>query len=137
MQDPVRHASPLLSPGRRPGSRGDGRGSLLPGLAIASYTADGPWTRVEITGELDLDSGTRLRDGLLAALATAERGLELDLGRLDFCDCAGLAVLMELHRRAGLQDKAVVVRTAGAAVGRLLSLIGAQRLFAPAPEVRN
>ena len=36
-----------------------------------------------------------------------------------------------------LQDKAVVVRTAGAAVGRLLSLLGAQRLFAPAPEVRN
>ncbi|MFJ9929617.1 MULTISPECIES: STAS domain-containing protein [Streptomyces] len=137
MQDPVRHASLQLSPGRRPEGRGDGRGSLPPGLATASYTAEGPWTRVEIAGELDLDSGARLRDGLLAALATAERGLELDLDRLGFCDCAGLAVLMDLRRRAGLQDKAVVLRAAGPAVGRLLSLIGAQRLFTPAPEVRN
>ncbi|TWV31516.1 STAS domain-containing protein [Streptomyces misionensis] len=131
MQDLVRHASLLLAPGGRRGSREGERAPLPPGLATASYTADGAWTRVEIAGELDLDSGDRLRGGLLAALARSDRGLALDLDGLGFCDCAGLAVLMDLRQRAVREGKTVVVRAAGPAVGRLLSLIGAEDLFAP------
>jgi anti-anti-sigma factor len=85
---------------------------------------------VEIMGELDLDSGTRLRDDLVEALARSARGLELDLSRLDFCDCAGLGVLMELRQRAGRQGKTVVIRAAGRVVDRLLTLVGAEELFA-------
>jgi anti-anti-sigma factor len=90
---------------------------------------------VEILGELDLVSGTQLRGGLFEALAASAQGLELDLSRLDFCDCAGLSVLMELRRRAEQQGKSVVVRAGSPAVDRLLTLIGAGHLFAtPGPQ---
>ena len=86
---------------------------------------------MEILGELDLDSGTQLRSDLLGALAASGDGLELDLGRLDFCDCAGLGVLMELRQRAEKQSKTVTIRACSPAVDRLLTLIGARGLFAP------
>ncbi|MEV6117471.1 STAS domain-containing protein [Streptomyces sp. NPDC052109] len=86
---------------------------------------------MEVSGELDLDSGNRLRDDLLAALARSACGLELDLSRLDFCDCAGLGILMDLRQRAERQGKTVFIGAGSPAVDRLLSLIGAQEFFAP------
>jgi anti-anti-sigma factor len=136
MHDPAHRARPLVAPGRScPESRGH-LPSLLPaGRAVVSYTSGGARIGVEILGELDLDSGTQLRGDLFEALARSSGGLELDLSRLEFCDCAGLSVLMELRRRADQQDKTVVVRACSPAVDRLLTLIGAQELFAtPGPQ---
>ncbi|MEU3827010.1 STAS domain-containing protein [Streptomyces sp. SID486] len=133
MLDPVHRAQPLVTPGLRPGTRTGARRPLPPGLAIASYTPGGSRTRVEIRGELDLDSGNRLRTGLLEALADSATGLDLDLSGLTFCDCAGLGVLLDLRQRASSQNKSVLVRAGSPLVDRLLHLIGVRGLSAPHP----
>ncbi|MET9009959.1 STAS domain-containing protein [Streptomyces olivaceoviridis] len=114
-----------------PGSRENPDRPLPAGLATASCTPRGGRIRVQVRGELDLDSADRLRPGLYTALAASEHGLDLDLGGLDFCDCAGLGVLMELRQRADSQGKTVVIRVASRMVDRLLGLLGARELFTP------
>ncbi|WUC39751.1 STAS domain-containing protein [Streptomyces sp. NBC_00557] len=84
-----------------------------------------------MVGELDLDSGNCLRHDLHKALAMSDRGLDLDLSELDFCDCAGLGVLLELRRRALSQGKTVALGARSPIVDRLLTLLGAQELFPP------
>ncbi|MEW2288655.1 STAS domain-containing protein [Streptomyces sp. NPDC047841] len=115
----------------RPRSRQAPDATLPTGLATASCTPIGDRVRVRILGELDCDSASRLRPGLYEALATSKRGLDLDLGGLGFCDCAGLGVLMELRQRAGSQGKTVVIRVGSPMLDRLLGLLGAQELFTP------
>ncbi|MGW3465351.1 STAS domain-containing protein [Streptomyces olivaceoviridis] len=114
-----------------PGSRENPDRPLPTGLATASCIPRGGRIRVRVLGELDLDSANRLRPGLHQALAASEHGLDLDLGGLDFCDCAGLGVLMELRQRADTQGKTVVIRVGSRMVDRLLALLGAQELFTP------
>ncbi|MFJ9732052.1 STAS domain-containing protein [Streptomyces sp. NPDC101171] len=87
-----------------------------------------------VRGELDLDSGRVLRADLREVLAGPTSGVDLDLSRLDFCDCAGLEVLLELRRSALEQDKTVVIRRSNPVIDRLLTLLGAQELFASAPR---
>ncbi|MET8770836.1 STAS domain-containing protein [Streptomyces sp. NPDC004658] len=100
-------------------------------MATASRTPRGDRIGVRVLGELDLDSARRLRPGLHEALAASKRGLDLDLGGLGFCDCAGLGVLMELRQLACAQGKTVVIRVGSPMVDRLLGLLGARELFAP------
>ncbi|MEU2055875.1 STAS domain-containing protein [Streptomyces bungoensis] len=133
MHDPYPQAPSL----RRQGRAGDG-GPVKrqsPNRAAASYSTQGDRIRVTVRGELDFRSGDRLRDDLCAALAGSTRGLDLDLGGLDFCDCSGLNVLLDLRRVALDQKKTVVIRTSNPMIDRLLTLLGAQGLFAsPRPE---
>ncbi|MGW3356790.1 STAS domain-containing protein [Streptomyces bungoensis] len=136
MHDPYPQAPSLRRPGRPGrGGGGDPVRQWPQGRASASYTTCGDRIRVAVRGELDLRSGDRLLDDLRAALAGSTRGLDLDLGGLDFCDCSGLNVLLDLHRAALEQGKTVVIRTSNAVIDRLLTLLGAQALFAaPRPE---
>ncbi|WP_225823997.1 STAS domain-containing protein [Streptomyces naphthomycinicus] len=132
MHDAVHRAQPLVT--SDPPCSGEGRdvqGPPWAGRAVASCISSGDRIRVELMGELDLDSGTLLRHELLEALARSAGGLDLDLRRLDFCDCAGLNVLLELRQRARGQAKTVVVQAGSPAVDLLLRHIGARELFAP------
>ncbi|MFJ6904303.1 STAS domain-containing protein [Streptomyces griseoluteus] len=115
-----------------PCSERDGAaGPLPPGRATASFASNGHRTRVVVRGELDLISGERIRARLVEALAASSDRLELDLGGVEFCDCAGLNVLLELRHRAVSQGKAVTIQAVSPAVDRLLHLTGAQELFSP------
>ncbi|MEW2511422.1 STAS domain-containing protein [Streptomyces sp. NPDC046870] len=125
------HRAQLAGGADLPCPRGAPDGTLPTGLATASCTPSGDRIRVRIMGELDRDSASRLRPGLREALATSKRGLDLDLGGLDFCDCSGLGVLMELRQLAGSQGKTVVIRVGSPMTDRLLGLLGAQELFTP------
>lgn len=120
-----------------PGSRENPHKPLPTGLATASYAPLGRRIRVQIVGELDLDSADRLRPGLHGALAASDGGLDLDLGGLDFCDCAGLGALMELRQRADSQGKTVFIRVGSRMVDRLLGLLGARELFTPPDPPRS
>lgn len=131
MQQPSHRAQSPLAP-NLPCSDGDSAaGSLLTGQITALYTPSGNRNRVTMQGELDLVSGNQIRAHLLEALAASSNGLELDLSRLSFCDCAGLKVLLDLRHRALSQGKAVTIRAVSPAVDRLLDLTGAQELFSP------
>ncbi|MGW5369018.1 STAS domain-containing protein [Streptomyces sp. NPDC004009] len=127
MHDLSEQARPL-----RTGLPCQGSGKPLPpGRAGVSYAMCGDRMRVTVRGELDFDSGEGLRGDLDAVLAGSTSGVDLDLGGLDFCDCAGLNVLLDLRRCALEQGKTVVIRAGTPVVDRLLTLLGAQGLFTP------
>ncbi|MFE0471771.1 STAS domain-containing protein [Streptomyces sp. NPDC058947] len=101
---------------------------VVPHGARMTATPDGDRMRVALWGELDLDS-RRLLPDLLGVLALSGSGIDLELDAVEFCDCSGLGVLMDLRTRALGQGRTVTVRSAGTAVGRLLDLTGTRELF--------
>ncbi|MFE9118284.1 STAS domain-containing protein [Streptomyces sp. NPDC007172] len=90
-------------------------------LHITSYARGGRVT-VVVAGEIDLDTAPQLQHALTNALRRSPAGVDVDLGRVPFCDCTGLNALLHGHRCALGQGKTLVVRNAGAAVTRLLAL---------------
>jgi anti-anti-sigma factor len=87
------------------------------------------WT-VLVRGELDLDTGPRLREYLAVRVAQCPRVLALDLTDVAFCDSSGLQALVATLRRARLLDRhlVVVVEKEGR-LHRLLELAGVVELF--------
>ncbi|MEU7229316.1 ANTAR domain-containing protein [Streptomyces chrestomyceticus] len=100
-----------------------------PHLLAIEVTADGDRTSLVIKGELDWEAGRHIEPGLHAALAHCGHGLDLHLGAVHFCDCAGLGLLLDLRRRALAQDKSLVITTRSRAVDRILDLTGTRDLF--------
>ncbi|PKW00261.1 anti-anti-sigma factor [Streptomyces sp. 1222.5] len=130
MHAPAHGGQPSTAPGPlSPNSRNNASPLVPPTLAMAAYERRGSRIRVTVRGELDLDSAHALRPDLFQALADSTTGLDLDLGGVDFCDCAGLGVLLELRPRALSQGKTLALHAASPAVDRLLFLLGVQDLF--------
>jgi anti-anti-sigma factor len=89
----------------------------------------GRWT-VEVTGELDLDTGPRLREYLAVRVAHCPGVLAVDLSRVGFCDSSGLQALVATLRRARLLNRQLVlVVEKESRVHRLLELAGVVDLF--------
>ena len=82
------------------------------------------WT-VTVTGELDLDSGPRLREHLAAAIGRCPHVLAVDLTGVSFCDSSGMQSLLATLRRSRLLDKRLVlVLEKDSRMHRLLELAG-------------
>ncbi len=87
------------------------------------------WT-VRVSGELDLDTGPRLREYLAGKVAQCPRVLALDLTEVSFCDSSGLQALVATLRRARLLDRhLVLVVDKEGRLHRLLELAGVIELF--------
>ncbi|MFF3276557.1 ANTAR domain-containing protein [Streptomyces chrestomyceticus] len=109
--------------------------AATPVLAAIEVSADGEHTDVTVRGELDMNTGPQIEPGLYAALGASAHGLDLYLGAVRFCDCAGLGTLLRLRSRALAQHKTVTVRATSSAVERTLELTGTAELFhGPAPS---
>lgn len=107
---------------------------LTPCMAAIEVAPDGDRMRVSVRGELDL-GGQLLRRDLHAVLRRSGSGIDLDLTALEFCDCSGLNILLNLRRRALSQGRTVTIRGTSPAVERLLDLTGTAHLFAhPGPD---
>lgn len=98
-------------------------------LEIETHPA-GYGTLVVVSGAIDIVTEQALQNGLSQALARSDRGIDLDMSGVDFCDCSGLNVLLRLRRRALDEGKVITVRAAGTAVLRLLRITGTLPLFA-------
>ncbi|MDY0810863.1 STAS domain-containing protein [Kitasatospora purpeofusca] len=77
-----------------------------------------------VRGEIDMDVAQDLREALVTALRASSTGLDLDLGAVTFCDCAGLNVLIDLRASAADADKSLVLTALSGPVGRLLRITG-------------
>ncbi|MEU1123898.1 STAS domain-containing protein [Streptomyces sp. NPDC005899] len=86
--------------------------------------------RVTLAGELDLDTAPYVHDAVTACLAEGPTRLRLDLSDLTFCDCAGLSALLRVRATILGAGVDLVVEGVGAQLARLLSLIGADDVFA-------
>jgi anti-sigma B factor antagonist len=81
-------------------------------------------SNVRITGEIDLDNATELRQRLNSVIAAGTGDVHLDLSDVTFLDSSGLLVL--LAARQGLHDKhhRLTVRNPSKAVMRIFELSG-------------
>lgn len=104
----------------------------VPGIDVRP---EGDRVVVAMCGELDFDAVERLEHALRAALDAAVRGVDLELGAVEFCDCSTLNVLLDAREQALRRRKTLTLRSAGPAVARLMSLTGTRVLFdAPGPD---
>jgi len=67
-------------------------------LLITGYDHEAG-TVVAVAGELDVASGPLLAEHLAKLASRLRARVVLDLAHLDFCDCAGLTVLLRAHHR--------------------------------------
>jgi len=74
--------------------------------------------------EIDITNAGGLRAALLQAAAHANGMLVVDMSRTQFCDSAGLNVLVRAHKRAQAQGSEVLLVITGAAVLRIFAVTG-------------
>ncbi|MFI7407119.1 STAS domain-containing protein [Streptomyces sp. NPDC049627] len=76
------------------------RSAPPPANAHARTRRCGPFTVVEVLGEIDLATEALLAEHLYAATASAQSDVLVDLRQVDFFDCSGLRVLCRAETRA-------------------------------------
>ncbi len=85
---------------------------------------------VRVRGELDLESGPRLREFLAREMARHDVAFIVDLSRVTFIDSSGLHALVASLRRAQLLNRPFsLVLDSGGHVQRLLDVTGLGPLF--------
>lgn len=77
-----------------------------------------------VTGELDIVGASSTGEAIGEAVPTSARALVVDLGRLEFIDSSGIAMMFSMARRLGgrRQELRVVARK-GEPVQRVLELV--------------
>ena len=80
--------------------------------------------------EIDITTAGQLRAMLGGEAACGHTTLVVDMTGTQFCDCAGLAVLVRAHRRARAGGGGLrLVLPVGGSVPRLFTLIGLDRVI--------
>ncbi len=81
-------------------------------------------TTLVLDGELSIVDATRQHGLLMAAAATAQTGLVLELGALEACDSAGVQLLLALRRSLSARGAGLELRTVPDCVRSALSSYG-------------
>ena len=74
--------------------------------------------------EIDITNTPELGSALLEAAAHGHGTLVVDMTRTRFCDSAGLRVLVDAHKQALAEGRAVLLAVPAAAVLRVLEITG-------------
>ena len=80
-------------------------------FSIADLAADEHTTLVNVTGEIDMETGPAFQDGLLRALGAGRGGLVVDLSQATFMDSSALTSLVNAFdslRKQGGGNLAIV-----------------------------
>lgn len=97
-------------------------------LSVAHHP-DSSVSVVSVTGEVDVHSAPRLRDGLSTELATATRAVVVDLSDVGFLDSTGLGALVSARTAAGQQGVALPVVCASERIRKLFTITGLDGVF--------
>jgi anti-anti-sigma factor len=92
---------------------------------------DGDRTVVTVCGDLDLAADQELQQALRSALTLSGKGIDLDLGGVDFCDCSGLNALLGIRQQALDESKTATIRRISPAAERVFALTDTLPLFEP------
>jgi len=85
--------------------------------------------------EIDITNATGLRATLVEAAAHGNGTLVVDMSRTQFCDSAGISVLVRAHKRAQAEGRTVRLVIAGAAVLRIWAVTGIDHLIPTFPSL--
>ena len=104
-----------------------------PFVLRSERASDGSLTLIP-TGRLDVyTTGDAWREALRLLRQAKPRHLVLDAGSLNYCDGAGVALLLELRRRQNEAGGSFAFRAVPSEVEQLLELYGDTRFAPPAP----
>jgi anti-sigma B factor antagonist len=101
--------------------------------SCARTRSSGPYTVVEVSGEIDMATADLVIDHLVAATAVEEPDVLVDLRPVEFFDCSGLRVLCRAERRARERGGRLRIVSDGPRIDRLLRASG---LFGRFPPLR-
>jgi anti-sigma B factor antagonist len=77
---------------------------------------------LEVTGEIDIASASRLISGLNEAVGECDHPVVVDLTAVEFMDSTGLALLLNAHRRLARRDQGFAVACSGGPVRRVFEI---------------
>lgn len=103
-------------------------------LALPTRSA-GEWTVVDLSGEIDLDTGALVRDALLGTISGGSHRLVLDMTEVTFIDSSGLNMLVSTYRRLQLVDGDIRLVISSKRVLDTFQMTGLDRFFTIAPTV--
>lgn len=89
---------------------------------------EGFW-EVELIGDADIQTSSRLKDELNAMLDEMESGMRLICDRLTYIDSTGLGVLIGILKRVKTGGKDIYILNAQANMKKLLSITGLDKIF--------
>jgi anti-sigma B factor antagonist len=87
--------------------------------------------------DIDITNADGLRTALLEAAAHGPGTVVVDMSRTQFCDTAGIHALVAAHKRARAEGGQVLLVIGGAAVRRILSITGLDRVIPAFPDLEQ
>jgi anti-sigma B factor antagonist len=87
--------------------------------------------------DIDITNADGLRTALLEAASLGPGTFVVDMSRTRFCDTAGLHALVAAHKRARAAGGQLLLVTRGAAVDRILSITGLDRVIPNFPSLEE
>ena len=78
---------------------------------------------------IDITNAAGLRAAMLQAAACGHGTFVVDMSHTQFCDTAGIHALVAAHKRARAEGGQVLLVIGGAAVRRILSITGLDRVI--------
>lgn len=79
--------------------------------------------------DIDITNAAGLRTALVQAAALGRGTLVVDMSQTQFCDTAGIHALVSAHKRARAEGGQVLLVIGGAAVHRIVSITGLDRVI--------
>ncbi len=101
----------------------------LPGELRVSVANDGATAIVAVEGDVDIDTGGRLREELLRLLEADVRRVVLDLAHMDFVDSTGLDILVGAQKRLRQRGGEMVLRSPRPAARKVLEITRLDTVF--------
>jgi len=92
---------------------------------------------VAVPEEIDITNAARLRAALLEATADGSGALVVDMSRTQFCDSAGLNVLVRAHHRLKAKGGVMLLVISGAAVVRIFAVSGVDHVIRTFPTLEE
>jgi anti-anti-sigma factor len=109
-------------------------------VAIRLPRAGGGPTTAIVAGELDLACADELAAILCRTLDDSPTGLRIDLGGVEFCDCAGLRALLRARKFARDHGRSFTLERSSPAMDLILRITDTRLAPAtgdPAPDIRS
>lgn len=90
---------------------------------------------VDVCGEIDVDSSSRLRKRLVDLLHDYDRRLVINLENVEFIDSTGLGVLVGVLKRVRVRDHSLILVCGNDGLLRLFEMTGLTKVFDIRPTV--
>jgi anti-anti-sigma factor len=87
--------------------------------------------------EIDITNAAGLRTALLEAAALGSGTLVVNMAQTQFCDSAGINVLVRAHKRARAEGGELLLVISGAAVLRIFAVTGIDHLIPTFPNLEQ